>query len=112
MDECVLVTDWNQTLLSGSPRRLQNVPMESANIQDLYDEWQRAVRAHVNLVRDGKMRGLTSSEIDNIGHAYLLRIDAAYARLKQAESQQGEAAIRLQIWKDPPISESSSVEVS
>ncbi|HEX3683468.1 MAG TPA: hypothetical protein VHU83_13105 [Bryobacteraceae bacterium] len=86
--------------------------MEGANIQNLYDEWQRAVRAHVNLVRDGKMRGLASSEIDNIGHAYVLRIDAAYARLKHAEEQQTEAALSLQIWKDPPMIEGSSVEIS
>jgi hypothetical protein len=112
MAECVLVTDWNQTLLSGSPRRLQNVRMESPNIQDLYDAWQSAVRAHMNLIRDGRIRGLTSSEIDDIGHPYLLRIDAAFARLKQAEAQQAEADLKMQIWKEPPISEASAPEVS
>lgn len=112
MAECVLVIDWNQTLLSGSPRRLQNVRMESPNIQDLYAKWQREVRAHMNLIRDGRMRGLTSSESDDIGHAYLLRIDAAFARLKQAEAQQAEAAVRMQIWKEPAISETGLDTVS
>jgi hypothetical protein len=61
--------------------------MESANVQDLHDEWQSAVQAHAILCREGRMHGLTSDEIEAIGYAYVLRIDAAYARLKQAEEQ-------------------------
>jgi hypothetical protein len=92
MAEAVLVTDWNQTLLSGPPSKRQNVHMEGANIQNLFSEWQAAVRAHESLVRDGKMRGLTMAEIEEIGCAYVLRIDAAFARLKQAESQRARAS--------------------
>lgn len=70
----------------------QNVPMENANIQALYGEWQAAVAAHAGLFREGKMSGLTAAEIDELGRAYVLRIDAAYARLKQAEATQAAAA--------------------
>jgi hypothetical protein len=67
--------------------------MEGANIQNLYNDWQSAVRAHDALVRDGRMRGLTMAEIDEIGCAYMLRIDAAFARLKQAELQRGVGSV-------------------
>lgn len=60
--------------------------MESANVQDLYNEWQSAVRAHASLFRDGRMRGLANPEIHELAQAYALRIDTAYARLKQAEA--------------------------
>jgi hypothetical protein len=60
--------------------------MDSTNIKDLYDEWQSAVAAHAMLCRDGKMSGLTAEEIDELSRAYILRIDAAFARLKQAEA--------------------------
>jgi len=82
--------------------------MESANIQELYDDWQSAVQAHVILFREGRMRGLTSEEIEEIGHVYLLRIDAVYARLKQAEAQQAEAVASMQIWKAPAAEDSSA----
>lgn len=76
--------------------------MESARIQDLHKEWQSAVRAHENLFREGRMRGLTNSEIDELAPPYVLRIDAAYAQLKQAEAQELEgAASRRAIWKTP-----------
>lgn len=62
--------------------------MENAQAEALYAEWQRAVIAHAGMVRDGRMRGLTIEEIGEIGCAYLLRIDMAYARYKQAEAMQ------------------------
>lgn len=62
--------------------------MESTNIQDLYDEWQRAVRAHAGLVRDARLSHLTPDEIYELSHSYLLRIDTTFARLKQAEARQ------------------------
>jgi len=86
--------------------------MESANIQDLYADWQSAVRAHESLCREGRMRGLTSKEIEEIGHAYVLRIDMAYARLKQAEAQPADAGASMQIWKAPAAENSSAQEVS
>jgi hypothetical protein len=69
--------------------------MESANLQELYDHWQSAVQAHVELIRNGRMHGLTMAEIDVIGSAYVLRIDAAFARLKQAEARQSNAPAAL-----------------
>lgn len=79
-------------MLNGLSRRAQNVPMENANIQALYGEWQSAVAAHAGLFREGKMSGLTAAEIDELGRVYVLRIDAAYARLKQAEAMQAAVA--------------------
>jgi len=76
--------------------------MESANLQGLYNEWQSAVSAYESLFRDGRMRGLTNGEIDELSHAYVLRIDTAYACLKQAEAQQAaQAAAQIPIWKTP-----------
>lgn len=66
--------------------------MENANIQAFYAEWQAAVAAHASLVRDAKMSGLTAAEIDELGRVYALRIDAAFARLKQAEASQAAVA--------------------
>ncbi len=66
--------------------------MESANVQALYAEWQGAVVAYAGLVRDGKMRGLTKEEIEELEGAYTLRIDVAYARLKQAEAARAMSA--------------------
>jgi hypothetical protein len=66
--------------------------MENANIQALYAEWQAAVAAHATLFREGKMSGLTAAEIDGLARVYALRIDAAFARLKQAEASQAAAA--------------------
>lgn len=84
--------------------------MESANIQQLHDEWQSAVRAHVNLFREGRMRRLTNAEIEEIGRIYLLRIDAAYARLKEAEAQ--EAAMNgPQLWLSGAINDSSAASL-
>jgi hypothetical protein len=64
--------------------------MENTSIQHLYAEWQSAVFAHASLCRQAKLSGLTPDEIDELGRAYILRIDAAYARLKQAEAQQAQ----------------------
>lgn len=60
--------------------------MENPNLQTLYAEWQAAVTAHASLFREGKMSGLTAAEIDELGRVYVLRIDSAFARLKQAEA--------------------------
>jgi len=81
--------------------------MESANIQTLYDEWQSAVRAHVNLFREARMRGLTTAEIEEIAPAYVLRIDAAYARLKEAEAREA-ANSEAQLWLSQPSEATSA----
>ena len=74
--------------------------MESANLQDLHNEWQSAVSAYESLFRDGRMRGLSNAEINELSHAYVLRIDTAFTRLKQAEEHQAaQAAAQIPIWK-------------
>jgi hypothetical protein len=69
--------------------------MENADIQTLHGEWQSAVRAHEAMIRNGKMSGLSSAELDELGRAYILRIDAAFRRLKEAEAQQADLACTL-----------------
>jgi hypothetical protein len=60
--------------------------MADKNVQMLQEDWQRAVREHEQIARDAKRRGLSPQEFQKIGRAYLLRVDAAYARLKMAEA--------------------------
>ena len=66
--------------------------MESANVKDLYSQWQSAVQSHAALVRDARMHRLHADEIRELERSYLVRIDAAFARLKQAEAEVGSAA--------------------
>jgi hypothetical protein len=61
--------------------------MAHANIENLHHEWQSAVEAHAAMIRAGKISGLTARELDEVGQVYVLRIDAAFARLKQAEAE-------------------------
>jgi hypothetical protein len=77
--------------------------MGSANIQDLYNEWQKAVQALTALMRDARLRGLTPEEIDELAAVYVLRIDAAFARLKRAEAEQAAASAACRIFN--PASE-------
>lgn len=65
--------------------------MERSDIQALRLEWESAVAAHGSVFREGRMRGLTWKEIENLASAYVLRIDLAYARLKEAEAMQQAA---------------------
>jgi hypothetical protein len=67
--------------------------MENTSIQALHAEWQSAVVAHASLIRDAKRSGLTPDEIDELGRTYVLRIDAAFARLKEAEAQISVASL-------------------
>ena len=62
--------------------------MGNANIQTLHDEWRSAVRAHAALISAGRMSGLTALELDEVARPYVLRIDAAFLKLKRAEEQQ------------------------
>jgi hypothetical protein len=62
--------------------------MANANIQTLHNEWRDAVEAHAAMIRAGKLNGLTAHELDELGRGYVLRIDAAFLRLKQAEAEQ------------------------
>lgn len=56
------------------------------NVQMLQEDWQRAVREHEQVARDARRRGLSTQEFQKIGNAYLLRVDAAYSRLKMVEA--------------------------
>jgi len=60
--------------------------MADMNVHTLQEDWQRAVREHEQIARDARQRGLSSQEFQKIGKAYLLRVDAAYSRLKMAEA--------------------------
>jgi hypothetical protein len=61
--------------------------MADINVQMLQEDWQRAVREHEQVARDARRCGLSTQEFQKIGTAYLVRVDAAYARLKMAEAQ-------------------------
>lgn len=61
--------------------------MGDAKVNVLYDEWQRFVREHANMLRDGRMSGLTTDEVNALSNAYVSRIDSAYARLILAEQR-------------------------
>jgi hypothetical protein len=60
--------------------------MADKNVQMLLEDWQRAVREHEQIARDARRRGISPQEFQKIGRAYLLRVDAAYTRLKMAEA--------------------------
>jgi hypothetical protein len=62
--------------------------MANANTQTLHDEWQSAVRAHAALISAGRISGLTARELDDLERPYVVRIDAAFLRLKRAEEEQ------------------------
>jgi hypothetical protein len=47
------------------------------------------------MIRTGRISGLSARELDELGQAYVLRIDAAYARLKQAEAEQQQSQTLL-----------------
>ena len=61
--------------------------MADVNVKMLQEDWQRAVREHEQVARDARRRGINPQEFQRIGKAYLMRVDAAYSRLKMAEAQ-------------------------
>lgn len=61
--------------------------MGDAKVNVLYDEWQRFVKEHANMMRDGRMSGLTLDELNALSNTYVSRIDSAYARLTLAEQR-------------------------
>ena len=66
---------------------IHNCHMENVRVDVLYREWQRHVREHAYMMRDGRMSGLTPEELNALSGAYVLRIDAAYARFIEADQQ-------------------------
>ena len=71
--------------------------MANAEIRKLRDEWQEAVCAHESIVRAAKRSGLNGRELDQFAQPYLMRVDAAFTRLKQAEVPEHPA--ELPLWK-------------
>jgi hypothetical protein len=63
--------------------------MTDSDVQTLQENWQQAVRDHEQVAREARRRGLSAQEFQKIGRAYLLRVDAAYSRLKMAEAVTG-----------------------
>lgn len=62
--------------------------MENANLEILRQKWQKAVSEHAGMLRDGRMSGLNSEELAELSQGYAFRIDAAYARLMEAEERE------------------------
>jgi hypothetical protein len=60
--------------------------MADMTVQMLQENWQQAVRDHEQVAREARRHGLSAQEFQKIGRAYLLRVDAAYSRLKMAEA--------------------------
>jgi hypothetical protein len=57
----------------------------STSVSDCQQSWQSAVREYEQMVRAARGRGLSARELQKISRPYLLRVDAAYVRLKLAE---------------------------
>lgn len=55
------------------------------NIIALQEAWQRAVNDHAAFLRDARGARLTAQEVHKRGRFHLLRIDAAFSKLKAAE---------------------------
>jgi hypothetical protein len=61
--------------------------MRFTNVDLWYQEWQWLVRESVSAVHAARINGLTDREMRIEERHYALRIDAVYARLKEAESR-------------------------
>ena len=65
-------------------------------VRTTYEEWQRAVRLYDEQLRDARRRGLSAIQIRDLTQGYLLAVDVAFARYKQAEAEEpGEKATDL-----------------
>ena len=63
--------------------------MQEANIDKLFEDWQRFVKEYACMMRQGRVSGMNPNELNAFCAPYVLRVDSAYARLKQAERQMG-----------------------
>ena len=61
--------------------------MGPTNRELLYQEWQWLVRECASAMGAARCNGLSDGEVEIEQRRYALRIDAVYARLKQAEAQ-------------------------
>ncbi|MGA8029749.1 MAG: hypothetical protein WB992_21610 [Bryobacteraceae bacterium] len=61
--------------------------MAESSVNTLYKDWQRFVKEHACMIRDGRMSGLSREELNTLSEAYVQRIDSAYSRLMQAEQR-------------------------
>lgn len=60
--------------------------MKFTHVDLLRQEWQWLVRESVSAMHAARINGLTDREMRTEQRGYALRIDAVYARLKQAEA--------------------------
>ena len=60
--------------------------MRFTHVDLLRQEWQWLVRESVSAMHAARINGLTDCEMRTEERRYALRIDAVYARLKQAEA--------------------------
>jgi 2-iminoacetate synthase ThiH len=63
--------------------------MTDSDVQMLQENWHQAVRDHEQVAREARRHGLSAQEFHKIGRAYIMRVDAAYSRLKMAEATTG-----------------------
>jgi len=61
--------------------------MRFTNVDLLFQEWQWLVRESASAMHAARINGLTDREMRIEERRYALRIDAIYARLKQAEAR-------------------------
>ncbi|HMF75530.1 MAG TPA: hypothetical protein VK604_07690 [Bryobacteraceae bacterium] len=59
----------------------------NSKVRANYDLWQGAVRKHEEMIRNARGNGLTPSQVHNMSTVYLVAVDVAFARLKQAEAE-------------------------
>jgi hypothetical protein len=67
----------------------------STNVSECHKDWQSAVREYEQMMRAARGRGLTARELQKISRPYLLRVDAAYVRLKLAEGSRSLSVAAL-----------------
>ncbi|HEY3938676.1 MAG TPA: hypothetical protein VGL97_14670 [Bryobacteraceae bacterium] len=67
----------------------------STNVSDCHKNWQSAVREYEQMIRAARGRGLSAQELQKVSRPYLLRVDAAYVRLKQAEGKRSLSVAAL-----------------
>jgi hypothetical protein len=61
--------------------------MRFTNVDLWHQEWQWLVRESISAMHAARINGLTDREMRIKERRYALRIDAVYARLKEAESR-------------------------
>jgi hypothetical protein len=66
--------------------------MGPTNIELLYQEWQWLVSECASAIQAARANGASPEELRSEERRHVLRIDAAYTRLKQAERRNSRSA--------------------